>query len=68
MRPLDAVCLDTMCERALISNLMLNLTGPPASCKDLQLNAGLQVDGEQTLTVQGKELQVSHRAQIPMLR
>nr|XP_058944082.1 A disintegrin and metalloproteinase with thrombospondin motifs 9-like isoform X2 [Pocillopora verrucosa] len=31
---------------------------PPASCKDLQLNAGLQVDGEQTLTVQGKELQV----------
>lgn len=46
---------------------MLNLTGPPASCKDLQLNAGLQVDGEQTLTVQGKELQVSHGAQIPML-
>lgn len=67
MRPLDAVCLDTTCERALISNLTLNLTGPPASCKDLQLNAGLQVDGEQTLTVQGKELQVSHRAQIPML-
>lgn len=46
---------------------MLNLTGPPASCKDLQLNAGLQVDGEQTLTVLGKELQVSHRAQILML-
>lgn len=67
MRPLDAVCLDTTCERALISNLTLNLTGPPASCKDLQLNAGLQVDGEQTLTFQGKELQVSHRAQIPML-
>lgn len=31
---------------------------PPASCKDIQLNAGVQLDGEQTLSVQGKELNV----------
>jgi len=31
---------------------------PPTSCKEVQLTKGILTDGEQTLTVEGKELQV----------
>lgn len=34
------------------------LEGPPTSCRDVQLTKGILTDGEQTLTVDGKELQV----------
>ena len=34
------------------------LEGPPTSCKEVQLSKGILTDGEQTLAVQGKELQV----------
>ena len=38
--------------------MYLILEGPPTSCKDVKLTKGILTDGEQTLTVQGKELQV----------
>jgi len=34
------------------------LEGPPTSCKEVQLTKGILTDGEQTLTVEEKELQV----------
>lgn len=41
-------------------NLLFSSSGPPTTCKEVQAISGLQSDGEHTLLVQGKELQVGN--------
>lgn len=54
----DSFCTTPSSSKPETSRVCQMKPCPPTSCKEVQSISGLQTDGEQTLMVQGKELQV----------